>query len=320
MDNKFVECEVEELDPFEDEYVYDLEMVDQGQPWFFANEILLHNSSYITIQPLLEARGLKIHHNNVVPEQVHTEVQNLEDYLNEHITSWAQNDLNSADSRFVFKRECISDVGMFLEKKRYVLHVLDDEGIPVDKVKYTGVEVVRSTIPAPVKPAIKNIIETMLFTKSKHSTDNAFLSAYDKYRELPIEDIAFVVGISNYEKYASQCNGFNTVKRMPVHVKAAYYYNTLLKELNIDTKYEAITAGEKMRYYYVITPNRFNISVIGYKYYIPDEFKQLFTPDVEKMFGKNVYSVIERFYNCTKWSLHKPNEQLQTDIFDLLKV
>ena len=34
-----------------------------------------------------------------------------------------------------------------MQKKRYVLHVLDDEGFAIDKFKYTGVEVVRSTMP-----------------------------------------------------------------------------------------------------------------------------------------------------------------------------
>ena len=53
------------------------------------------------------------------------------------------------------------DVGVFLQKKRYVIHVLDDEDIPTNKFKYTGVEVVRSTMPAPIKPYVKKIIETV---------------------------------------------------------------------------------------------------------------------------------------------------------------
>lgn len=247
-------------------------------------------------------------------------MQLLEDDLNVNITNWAEKSLNSKDSRFLFKRECICDVGMFLEKKRYVLHVLDDEGIPVHKFKYTGVEVVRSTIPAAVKPLIKNIIETMLTTKSKSVTDATFMEAYETFKELPIEDIAFVVGMKGYEKYAPQCDGFHACKGMPVHVKAAYYHNTLLSTLKIDKQYESINSGEKMRYFYVDKPNKYDISVVGYKYYIPDEFRELFTIDTEKMFGNIVYSVIERFFNCVKWDLRKPNEQMQTDLFELLGV
>lgn len=278
------------------------------------------DSSYITIQSLLEAKQLNILEDGKIPEDVYTEVQLLEDDLNVNITNWAEKSLNSKDSRFLFKRECICDVGMFLEKKRYVLHVLDDEGIPVHKFKYTGVEVVRSTIPAAVKPLIKNIIETMLTTKSKSVTDATFMEAYETFKELPIEDIAFVVGMKGYEKYAPQCDGFHACKGMPVHVKAAYYHNTLLSTLKIDKQYESINSGEKMRYFYVDKPNKYDISVVGYKYYIPDEFRELFTIDTEKMFGNIVYSVIERFFNCVKWDLRKPNEQMQTDLFELLGV
>jgi DNA polymerase elongation subunit (family B) len=278
------------------------------------------DSSYITIQSILDAKNLEIYNGSEIPEEVYTEVQLLEDDLNIEITKWAKSALNSRDSRFVFKRECMCDVGIFLEKKRYVLHVLDDEGIPMNKFKYTGVEVVRSTIPAAVKPLIKDIIETMMSTKSKSKADEAFMNAYDKFKQLPIEDVAFVVGMRGYEKYAPQCNGFNACKGMPVHVKAAYYHNTLLSSLEIDQQYEAIKSGEKMRYFYIDKPNKYNISVIGYKYYIPDEFRDLFQIDTEKMFGNIVYSVVERFFNSVKWDLRLPNEQMQTDLFELLGV
>jgi DNA polymerase elongation subunit (family B) len=278
------------------------------------------DSSYITIQPILDSIGIDIEKDGVIHEKVYTEVQLLEDYLNKKITTWAGNVLNSIDSRFVFKRECISDVGMFLEKKRYVLHILDDEGIPVNKFKYTGVEVVRSTIPAPVKPHIKNIVETMHTTKSKSKTDDIFIESYNTFKELPVEDIAFVVGMKGYEKYAPQCTDFHACKGMPVHVKAAYYYNTILDKLKLSNQYESINSGEKMRYFYIEKPNKFNIGVIGYKYYIPEEFGEIFKVDTEKMFGNIVFSVVERFYNCVKWNLSKPNEQVQTDLFELLGV
>ena len=53
---------------------------------------------------------------------------------------------------------------------------------------------------------------------------------------------------------------------------------------------------------------------------MPDELLNDFPVDVEKMFEKIVFSVIERFYNSVNWSLRKPNMQVQTDLFDLLKI
>jgi hypothetical protein len=214
----------------------------------------------------------------------------------------------------------MSDVGIFLQKKRYVMRVLDDEGIPVKKFKYTGVEVVRSTMPAPIKPYVKQIVETMMGTENRSTTNDVFLEAYDIFKKLPVEDYSFAMGISDYEKYSTRCNGFVTCKGMPAHVKAAYHYNTLIEKLDLSGKYETIETGDKVRYFYVNQPNKYGIQAIAYKYYYPDEFKAIFQPDIEKMFEKLIFSMIERFYEAVNWRLSKPSNQVQTDLFDLLGV
>ena len=278
------------------------------------------DSSYITIKPLMDALGKPFNIKNKVTQEAYTVAEQIEDHLNEEITKWSKKTLNSKDSRFVFKRECMGDVGIFLQKKRYVLHVLDDEGFAIDKFKYTGVEVVRSTMPKTIKPYVKKIIETMLSTKNLTSVNEVFIEAYNTFKSLPVEDFAFAMGISNYDKYADRCDGFSAVKGMPIHVKASYYHNTLLKKLNIDTEFEMIGSGDKVRYFYVNQPNKYGISAIAYKYYLPEQFKDIFNPDVELMFEKIVYSVIERFYEAVNWKLSRPGKQVQTDLFDLLKV
>ena len=105
---------------------------------------------------------------------------------------------------------------------------------------------------------------------------------------------------------------------MPIHVKAAYYHNLLVDKFGIDRKYEKIASGDKIRYFYVRKPNRYGISVIGYKYYYPKEFVEIFEPDYELMFEKIIFSTIERFYEAVNWTLKRPGTQTQTDLFDLL--
>lgn len=279
------------------------------------------DSSYISIKHLVENLKIKmLTKDNKITEEYYKIVQEIEDYLNDEIMKWGATALNSIDCRLNFKREVIADVGLFLQKKRYVLHILDEEGIPTNKFKYTGVEVVRTTMPAPIKPHVKRIIETMLLTKSQTETNKAFNETYDIFKKLPLEDIAFVMGVKGYEKYATLCTGFNTAKHMPIHVKSAYYHNMLVEKFNIDRKYEKISSGDKVRYFYVKQPNRYGINVIGYKYFFPKEFVTLFEPDHEKMFEKIIYSVIERFYESVNWKLKTPGSQVQTDLFDLLGV
>lgn len=279
------------------------------------------DSSYISIKHLVKNLGIKmINKDGRVTEEYYKEVQKIEDYLNEEIKKWGTTALNSKDCRLNFKREAIADSGLFLQKKRYVLHILDEEGIPCNKFKYTGVEVVRTTMPAPIKPYVKSIIETMLTTRNQAETNKIFNKTYDTFKTLSVEDIAFVMGVKGYEKYAAQCDNFNTAKHMPIHVKSAYYHNLLLDKFKLGRKYEKMSSGDKVRYFYVKQPNRYGVSVMGYKYYYPKEFASVFEPDHEKMFEKIIFSVIERFYESVNWKLKAPGAQVQTDLFELLGV
>jgi DNA polymerase elongation subunit (family B) len=279
------------------------------------------DSSYISIKHLVDNLKIKMFNKEgKITDEYYKTVQDIENYLNTEIMKWGTTALNSADCRLNFKREVIADTGLFLQKKRYVLHILDEEGIPTDKFKYTGVEVVRTTMPAPIKPYVKGIIETMLTTKSQTETNKIFNETYDIFKGLSVEDIAFVMGVKGYEKYEGLCDGFNVAKHMPIHVKAAYYHNLLVEKFGIDRKYEKLSSGDKVRYFYVKQPNRYGISVIGYKYYYPKEFTKIFEPDHEKMFEKIIYSVIERFYESVNWKLKAPGTQVQTDLFELLGV
>jgi len=286
------------------------------------NSPIIYNdtdSSYISIKHLVKAKKIPVFDKdgNVAPEY-YKAVEEIEDHLNKEIIVWGKSSLGSKDCRLVFKREAIADVGLFLAKKRYVLHTLDVEGIPGKKFKYTGVEVVRTTMPAPIKPYVKKIIETMLLTKDYTMTNKIFNETYEIFKSLPLEDIAFVMGVKGYEKYANRCSGFETVKGMPKHVKAAYYHNILLDRFGIERKYEKMASGDKVRFFEVKKPNSFGLSVVGYKYYYPKEFQSVFEIDYEKMFEKIIYSVIERFYEAVNWTVKKPGNDVQIDLFDLL--
>lgn len=277
------------------------------------------DSCYISLKPVVDALGLKVvsSHGKATKEFLDMAAE-IEGHLNAAIKLWGEEELNSTDCRFQFKRESICDTSIFLEKKRYVLHVLDLEGIPCNKYKYVGVEVVRTTLPKPLKPYVKKMIELMMTSKDQGKVTALLNETYEVFKKLPIKDIARVSGINGYEAYAARCQQYQTCKRMPIHVKAAYIHNLLLKELQIDTKYESIASGDKIRYFDVQMPNKYHTNVIGFKYYYPEEFKNLFEPNYELIFDKLIYSILQRFYEVVKWKLRRPGEQLVTDLFDFL--
>jgi len=286
------------------------------------NDPIIYNdtdSLYCTITPLLDHIGVSLHKDNNINEEVYNLVQDIEDDLNVHIKKWAKETLLTNDPRFIFKRESICDKGVFLQKKRYVLHKLDDEGIVCNKFKYTGVEVVRTTMPNAIKPYVKKIIEHMIMTENQKSTNEIFEETYEIFKSLPIKDIAFVMGVRDYEKYSIYAKDWKVKKGTPIHVKSSIYYNNLLKYYNISSKHENISSGDKIRYFYTM-PNKFGLNSLGFKYNLPVEFEKDFKVDYEKMFDKIVYSVIDRFYENVDWKTFKPGQAVNLDLFDFFKV
>jgi DNA polymerase elongation subunit (family B) len=276
------------------------------------------DSSYISISPFFVSNDIKFKNEEKLSQETLKLVQEIEDYLNKNIKIWGVKEFRSKDCRFVFKREVIADTGLFVGKKRYVLHVLDDEGIPCNKFKYTGVEVVRSTMPVAVRPYVKKIIETMLTTQNIVETSKVLNETYEIFKSLPIETISLVSGLNGFEEKEDQCDEFDTAKGMTVHAKAAYYYNTLLERFKLDNKYEKIASGDKVRYFYVMRPNPFNINAIGYKYTFPEEFKSKLSIDFDRMFNSHVFSIVERFYENVNWQAQQPGTLTQTNLFNLL--
>jgi DNA polymerase elongation subunit (family B) len=273
------------------------------------------DSCYFSLE-CIKDRVPILHNGDINPEFYNT-ITNLNEYLNSGIKAWAEKFLLTKNSRFIFKREYISDIGVFLQKKRYVLHILDNNGIKCDKFKYTGVEVVRTTMPDSIKPYAKKIIETMFNTKSLKETNLILNETYNKFKSLAPEEVAFVMGIKGYEKYASKCKEFNIAKRTPIHVKSAYYHNYIMSNIIKSNKVEEITSGDKIRYVYLETPNKYGIECIGFKYNYPQEFKNLFKINYDKMFEKVLFDSIKRFYEAVSWQIRKPSENVKTDLFEL---
>ena len=310
VDIDSVEC----IGEFEDEYVYDIEMRDDTEHTFFANDILIHNSVYVSIDSVLKNQNILLVVEGKINKDVHVIVDKLDEYVNKEILNWAREELFSIDPRYVFKREVISDVGIFLQKKRYILHVLDDEGVAVDKFKYTGIELVRSTTPKKVKKFIENIIKTSLLTEDIKQSNEAYRTSYDDFQKLDPNDIASRTSINNLEKYAGGASLYKYKKGTPSHVKGAIAYNILLKELKLDDKFESIQSAQKVKKIYC-AKNKYGLDAIAYITTLPDEFG--IKVDWDKMFSKLVTQPTERLYEAIGWALPEIGKEVQTDLFEM---
>lgn len=281
-----------------------------------AEQAIVYNdtdSCYLSLD-ILRKYGVDLLEDGKITDKFYSICDEIENHINEGCESWARRKLWSQDPRFVFKREAICDSGIFIKKKYYALHILDEEGTPVNKFKYKGVDVVKSTMPKVIKPHVKKVIETMIVSQSLKDTNKEFNETYDKYVAMGVEGVFRTVGLNTFNKYVRQINGFEVPKKTPAQVRAANAYNVLLDKLNIASKYQKFKEGDKSKLVYVKTPNRYGINQIAFKDKYPEEFEEIFEVDYRTMFDKVIYEAINRFYEAVNWKLRKPTENVRIEL------
>ena len=277
------------------------------------------DSVLATIEPLLKQNNQPFLLSGNINPYVHQIGKEIKNTLDENIKIWAENELNSIYSQYEFKQENITQTGIFLGKKRYILNIRDDEGISTDKIKYTGFEVVSTKTPKKVKPLVKNIIEKLLKNADQKELQTLLKNAYEEYKTFSIEDISMSISINNYAKYKAKCKEFKMGKGTPINVKCAIFFNLLLEKYYLLGKYETIKSGNKMKLFY-IKPNSYNLNAIGFVYKFPDEFKDVIIPNYDKMFEKTVYDPIKRVFDSIGWKIKNPSDDEKLDLFNFFGV
>lgn len=209
--------------------------------------------------------------------------------------------LNWNKDLLVFKLEVVADRGVFVAKKRYALHVYSSEGVRYEKpkLKIKGLEIVRSSTPTKVREMLKKSVEYVLTTN-----ENEFRKFVDKcekeFYNLSPEEIAFPRGANNLQAYSSSSDIYK--KGCPMHVRASLLYNHYVKEYGIDKRYEYIREGEKIKFIYIKTPNKFHENVIAFNSKLPKEFGLDKIIDYDLMFSKTYLEPIKGIIGPVGWT------------------
>jgi len=131
-------------------------------------------------------------------------------------------------------------------------------------------------------------------------------------------DASFRRAVKDCEKYSQGATLDNFNKGTPCHVKAALAYNLLLDRYNLETKYEKISSGQKIKYFYA-RKNKHNLDAIGFTAEYPKEFESIIQIDYDKMFEKIVVAPVESVYEAINWRVPNFSREIQTDLFDLFE-
>ena len=199
-----------------------------------------------------------------------------------------------------------------LAKKKYYGIVTDNEGFRYTNPEMflTGVEIVRSSTPEVVKIPLRECMNFSLSGTEKEL--QLYIEKFKKeYMTLTPEAISFPKGVSDMSKYI-QKTGFRD--GTPIQARASILYNELLKEHKLETKYEAITNTDKIKFVYLKMPNPLFQNVMGFKTSLPKEFGLHEYIDYNTMYSKTFLSPLESILNAVGWSEENDDEKEGFDI------
>lgn len=101
-------------------------------------------------------------------------------------------------------RELVSDIGIYYTRKKYVLHVVDLEGSPVDKFKSMGTDEKKSNNPKKIQGFLHKLFEMILKEYKQEDDVNTYISEVRKDIRKNILDYGMPKTIKNLEKYRSK--------------------------------------------------------------------------------------------------------------------
>jgi len=207
---------------------------------------------------------------------------------------------NAFKNAMVMKREVIANKGIWIAKKRYMLNVLDEEGVRLanPKLKLMGIEAVKSSTPQVCRGKIKEAI-TVIMGKEEHDLHKHISDFRKEFMKLPAEAVSFPRSCNNLRKYRDASNIF--VKGTPIHVKGALIYNHKIEELGLQNKYPLVQEGDKIKFIKLIPANPFKFDVISYVTTLPEEFKLQEYVDYNMMFDKTFLDPMRFILDAINW-------------------
>lgn len=175
--------------------------------------------------------------------------------LDEHAATYG------VENKQDFELERISESIISIAKKKYIQHIVYEDGIPYDRMSYIfpkGVELVRSSTPLFARDKIINIVKYLFEHPDTFNIKELLKLVKNLKKEFDlcvpdrIDEICMQSSCSKYnEKVLNDKTKLEFVNGSHFAVKASAYHNYLLhKNKGLQNKYEFIKSGDKIKYYY----------------------------------------------------------------------
>lgn len=214
--------------------------------------------------------------------------------------------MNAYEQKMYMDRENISNNAVFFAKKRYIMNVLDNEGTRYSepKIKMMGIEAIKSSTPSICRKSLKEFIKIILNGTEKDAQDY-YKNFKEEFKKTNYIDIAFPRTANNLDKFYDPTTLFK--KGTPIHVRGSLLYNFAIKNMGIDSKYEYIENGTKIKFCYLKVPNPLKSNVISVPSVLPKELELDQYIDYNLQFEKAFLMPVENMLKSINWTPEKRN-------------
>lgn len=282
--------------------VYDLETENTNM--FFANDILVHNSSYLNFGPYVAKTGLT--DTKEIVEHLHnfckTDVQEAIQAAFAELSTY----INARVNKLYMKRENLCATATWIAKKRYFMDVYDSEGVRYSepKLKIVGLEPVRSTTPEWCRERLKKCF-TIICRGTQEELWDYVVQCEKDYQSLAFEDIAQSISAGHLGKYGIRmANGaIGFAPHCPFQVRGALSYNYYIEQDEAREKVcRLINEGDKVKYAALLMPNPTGQNVLSVPGFLHRSLGLEQYVDRRTQYEKTFYEPLKAVTNVVGWS------------------
>lgn len=245
------------------------------------------DSTYVNFDPMIKSvRGLNLNKEEQTDFCIKFVNERFAGYLDSAFEKYS-NKYNT-ENRQEFKLETISNAGLWMGGKNYMLRAVYDgesgEYMIEPELVVKGIDAAKPSFP---KYAREKISEVMLEILDKgHDIDienyiiPQLVSFKKGFNQLSVDECCKNMNISKYDDWVETDKKLIIKDKMPIGARSALYHNYLI-EKNDARKYNKIKQGDKVKMYKA-KDKRPGYEQMDIFSYLPGQYPEEFAPDIDR--------------------------------------
>jgi DNA polymerase elongation subunit (family B) len=248
------------------------------------------DSIYIQFDSALKSiEGLELTTDEYLEMCIKIDKYRLAKYFDICFKKWS--DIFNTDNRQTFKLELIAENGFWIKKKNYALKVsyepnpkltLYDEEDRYLLIK--GLEPIKSSYPEWARNHQLNLIQFLLSKGTSVELEDELIPMLREIlKDFLLKDdesVSMNFNIRQYDKYVMSEEKGTLKKGATPYPKAVMHHNHLVLKNRLESKYQKIRQGGKVKFYYCENNEDLDIEVFAYK---PGDLPTEFAPKMDRI-------------------------------------